>query len=106
MRSAIALLLCATATTSAGAQAVSGEVLLKEGGQPLGFTTVSILSDNRQLLTNESGKFLLLGLAPGEVRLRFKRIGFAPKDTTLQLASGDTARIRMEMTRLVIQLPA
>jgi hypothetical protein len=85
---------------------VSGQVVLKDGGQPLGFTTVSILSDNRQLLTNESGRFLLLGLAPGEVRLRFKRIGFMPKDTTFRIAAGDSARINVEMTRLAIQLPA
>ena len=85
---------------------VSGQVVLKDGGQPLGFTTVSILSDNRQLLTNESGRFLLLGLAPGEVRLRFKRIGFAPKDTAFRIAAGDTARVSVEMTRLAIQLPA
>ena len=85
---------------------VSGEILLKDSGQQLGFTTVSVLSQGTQLLTNESGKFLLLNLPPGEVRLRFKRIGFAPKDTTLTVAANDTARVRVEMTRLVIQLPA
>jgi len=108
MRPALLTVLPAFVVANAAAQGVTvtGDVLLKEGGQPLGFTTVSILSDNRQLLTNESGKFLLLGLAPGEVRLRFKRIGFAPKDTTLRLAANDSAKLRIEMTRLFIQLPA
>ena len=94
--------------TAAGAQGavVSGQVVLKEGGQPLGFTTVSILSQGTQLLTNESGKFILLNLPAGEVRIRFKRIGFVPRDTAFTLAAGDTARIRIELTRLVIQLPA
>jgi hypothetical protein len=85
---------------------VAGEILLKETGQQLGFATVSVASQGTQLLTNESGKFLLLGLPPGQIRLRFKRIGFAPKDTTLSVAANDTARLRIEMTRLVIQLPA
>src|SRR6185503_17805097 len=53
-----------------------------------------------------SGKFLLTGLAPGEVRIRFKRIGFAPRDTTVRLAANDSAQLRIEMTRLVIRLPA
>ena len=39
------------------------------------------------------------------MRLRFKRIGFVPKDTLVALAPGDTTRIRVEMTRLIIQLP-
>lgn len=59
-----------------------------------------------QLLTGESGTFMLHNLPAGEVRLRFKRIGFAPKDTALSVAANDTARIRIEMTRLAIRLPA
>jgi hypothetical protein len=107
MRLTILLLSVALATVAAGqGTAVSGQAVLKESGQPLGFTTVSILSDNRQLLTNETGKFFLPGLEPGEVRLRFKRIGFQPTDTTLRLAANDTARLLIEMKRLVIQLPA
>src|SRR4051812_31476075 len=83
---------CASPALSQTA-AISGQVVSRDGGSPLGYAAVSILSDARQLLTNESGKFLLLDLAPGDVRLRFKRIGFAPKDTTLRVAPGDTARI-------------
>ena len=101
----VALFLAAR-IASAQAATIGGQVLFKETGQPLGYTTISILSDGRQLLTNESGKFLLVGLAPGEVRLRFKRIGFVPKDTTLRATPTDTAQLKIEMTRLVIQLPA
>jgi hypothetical protein len=85
---------------------VSGQVNLKDGGQPLGYTTVSILSESRQLLTNESGKFVLLHIAPGNVRLRFKRIGFGPKDTTIRVAAGESVDLRIEMTRIALQLPA
>jgi hypothetical protein len=85
---------------------VSGQILLKEGGQPLGYTTVSVLSEGRQFLSNESGRFVLPDLAAGEVRLRFKRIGFHPRDTILRLGPSDTVLLRIEMERLVIQLPA
>ena len=43
---------------------------------------------------------------PGEVRLRFRRIGFAPKDTALVAGANDTVRVRIEMTRLALELPA
>jgi hypothetical protein len=107
MRVSIVVTAAVMSASSVVAQSatVSGEILLKETGQQLGFTTVSVLSQGTQLLTNESGKFLLLNLPPGEVRLRFKRIGFSPKDTTVTVAANDTARVRIEMTRLVIQLP-
>ena len=63
-----ALLLAASVAAAQNAT-VSGQVVLKENGQPLGYTTISILTENRQLLTSETGKFILLGLTPGDVRL-------------------------------------
>ena len=107
MRSIFVAAICAAFVTSvAAAQAVVlGEAVLKESGRPLEFTTVGVLTEGRQFLTSEKGRFQLPNLPAGELRLRFKRIGFAPHDTTLVLAAGDTARIRIEMTRLVIQLP-
>jgi hypothetical protein len=84
---------------------VRGQVVLQSYGQPLPYTTVSLLSEGIQRLTSDSGTFLLTDLPPGEVRLSFKRIGFTPKDTVLVLVPGATARIRIEMTRLAIQLP-
>lgn len=85
---------------------VIGQVMLKESETPLAYASVSVVSRETQLLTGETGRFLLRELTPGRVQLRFKRIGFAPKDTTLTLAANDTARIRIELTRLALQLPA
>jgi hypothetical protein len=95
------------ALTDARAQhaTVAGDVVLRDGGAPLGFITVSLLAQDKQFLTGATGTFLLRDLPPGEVRLRFRRIGFVPKDTTLTLAPGDTARIHIAMTQLAIQLP-
>jgi carboxypeptidase family protein len=83
---------------------VRGQVVLQGDGQPLPYTTV--ISQGTQRLTSDSGTFVLIDLPPGEVRLRFKRIGFAPKDTLVVLAPGATLRIQVEMTRLAISLPA
>ena len=85
---------------------VRGQVVLRDDGQPVPYTTVALLTQGTQRLTSDSGTFVLLDLPPGEVRLRFKRIGFVPHDTLVVLAPGETARIRVEMTRLTINLPA
>ena len=89
-----------------GQAVIAGQVVSREGGHPLGYTTIALVSRDTQLLSSDSGRFTLRNLPPGEVHLRFKRIGFSPRDTTIQLAPGDTARIRIEMSRLVIELPA
>lgn len=108
MRQAFAVIAFLLVAATAGAQdaVIAGQVFFRESGQPLGYASVSVVSRSTQLLTGESGKFLLLAVQPGQVRLRFKRIGFAPKDTTLTLAQNDTVHIRVELSRLVIQLPA
>lgn len=38
--------------------------------------------------------------------LRFRRIGFAPRDTVITVRANDTARVTVEMRRLALQLPA
>jgi len=44
-------------------------------------------------------------MSPGGINLRFRRIGFAPKDTVVDLAADDTARVVVALVRLAIQLP-
>ncbi len=84
---------------------VAGQVVARDGAQPLGFTTVAVPSHGLRMLAGEGGAFTLRGLAPGAVRLRFTRIGYAPRDTTLAVAADGTARVRIEMTRLDLRLP-
>ena len=108
MRSILGIFAFAAISPSAAhgqSSVVRGQVVLQGDGQPLPYTTVTLLSQGTQRLTSDSGTFVLIDLSPGEVRLRFKRIGFAPKDTVVLLAPGATARIRVEMARLAIRLP-
>jgi hypothetical protein len=100
----LAATLCAGTAALGQNVMVSGVAVLKDGDQPLGFTTVSIVGD-RQLLANESGQFQL-SVAPGPVSLRFTRTGYRQKDTTLTVSPNDSVLLRVEMTRLAIQLPA
>ena len=104
MRIAFLALLLPVGGLTAQAAVVAGQVFVSDAGQPLPYATVAVASQGRQLLASETGRFQL-AVPAGEVRLRFKRIGFAPKDTVFIVAAGDTARLRIEMTTLVIQLP-
>jgi hypothetical protein len=97
--------LAAPAASRAQGATVAGQVVSREGAEPLGFTTVAVPSLGLRLLASEGGAFTLRGLPPGTVRLRFTRIGYAPRDTALAVAADGTARVRVEMTRLVLRLP-
>jgi hypothetical protein len=68
--------------------------------------SVSVLPTGAERLAGENGAFTLRDLPSGEVRVRFRRIGFAPKDTAFVVGANDTVRVSIEMTRLALELPA
>ena len=108
MRAALFAAVCvSTALSAARAQnaTVVGRIVLRESGVPVASAAVSVLPNDAQRLAGEDGAFMLRDLPPGEVRLRFRRIGFAPKDTALVVGANDTAQVRIEMTRLALALP-
>lgn len=78
---------------------------VSESRAPLGLTAVSILTQGVERLADDSGVIVLHHLPPGSTALRFRRIGFAPKDTTLTLTASDTVRVSVEMRRLALELP-
>ena len=96
-----------TAVSAAHAQhaTVVGRVVVRESGEPLGYASISVLPGAEQRLAGAGGAFVLRNLPPGEIRLRFRHIGFAPRDTTLVVGANDTAQVRIEMTRLALSLP-
>ena len=102
---AVVSVVAALSPARAQTASVAGQIFARETGEPLASATISVMSQGTQLLTGEGGQFTLRNLPAGEMRLRFKRIGYVPRDTALTLGANDTARIRIEMTRLAIQLP-
>jgi hypothetical protein len=80
-------------------------VVERDGRESPGFIAVSVPAQGIQRLTNESGTIVLRDLQPGRIALRFRRIGFAAKDTVITVGANDTARISVEMERIAIQLP-
>jgi len=83
---------------------LSGQVVARDGGQPLGFIGVSVLPQGSQILSADDGTFSLT-VPAGDVHLRFRRIGYAATDTVIRLAANESARVKVDMARLVIPLP-
>lgn len=109
MRPIVFTAICVSSALSAArAQhaTVVGRVVVRESREPVTNASVSVLPNGAQQLAGENGAFTLRDLPTGEVRLRFRRIGFAPKDTALVVGANDTVRVSIEMTRLALELPA
>lgn len=92
--------------TALGTAVVVGQTTVKGSGEPLGYSVVVMPSLNRQLFTNDRGGFTLWNLSAGPLRIRFKHIGYAPRDTVVTLRDTDTLRIEIALAKLAIQLPA
>jgi hypothetical protein len=84
---------------------IVGRVVARESGEPVGYAAISVLPRGEERLAGAGGAFVLRDLPSGEVRLRVRHIGFAPKDTTLVVGANDTVQVRIEMTRLALALP-
>lgn len=109
MRPIVFATVCISTTLSAArAQhaTVVGRVVVRESGEPVGYASISVLPRGEERLASASGSFVLGNLPPGEVRLRFWRIGFAARDTALVVGANDTVQVRIEMMRLALVLPA
>jgi Carboxypeptidase regulatory-like domain len=101
----LTLLSVAAGTAHAQSATVTGQVLSDEDGQPLAFAAVTVVSAAIDRLASERGTFVLRGLPPGQVRLRIRRIGYAPKDTVLTVAANATAELLVRLDRLALRLP-
>jgi hypothetical protein len=105
MRIAALACLCLPVGSAMGQTAtVTGQVVARDGGQPLGFIGVSALPGGKQSLSADDGTFSLT-VPAGEVHLRFKRVGYATRDTVLKAGSGEAVRLTVDLARLVIPLP-
>jgi hypothetical protein len=84
---------------------VVGQVKTADTGQPLGYSVVALPSLSRQQFTSDQGGFTLWNVPAGRMVLRAKRIGYSPRDTTIDLRANDTLRLEIALSRLAIELP-
>lgn len=77
---------------------------LSDGGAPLANSLVSIPRLRVTRFTDITGGVTFADLPPGELRLQIRRLGFQPKDTTLELTAGATQTVMVTLTRVALRL--
>jgi hypothetical protein len=85
---------------------ILGEIIVRSSGAPIGYAVVGAKPDTPDRFTDANGRFVLRDIKPGKLILSAKHVGYAPFDTTFDVAAGDSVRIRIELSAIAIQLPA
>lgn len=83
---------------------IRGIVVAADNGERLGYTIVSQLPDGKEQFTSDSGTFTLIDVPAGPVRVRFRHLGFTPRDTTVTVVAAQTTTVRIALTRVVLTL--
>jgi hypothetical protein len=95
--------------TIAGAQTRRGVIagtVRDTAGTGIRGVQVEIADTDIRGVTDESGRFLLPGVWPGTVRVRARRLAFAPDSTTVTVPPGDTVQASIRLAILVPTLAA
>ena len=85
---------------------IVGRVVAKGADLPLGYSVVNVTPGAREQFTAADGRFVIRGLPRGRVTVTARHIAYAPLDTALTIAGGDTINITLALSLVTIQLPA
>lgn len=83
---------------------LAGRIVAHESGEPLAYAIVGIEGLDRGQFANDSGAFFFGELPVAAVRLRVRRLGYQPFDTTIVLPRGETTTLRVELSRVALRL--
>jgi hypothetical protein len=72
---------------------VTGVMSDSDADHPVPYGTVAIVGTERAVFADAEGRFRLGGLASGTYIVRARQIGYAPKDTTVQVAPAPTVTV-------------
>jgi len=100
-------LLAGVATPSALAAqtgTIHGAVVAADNGERLGYTVVASPPTGGERFTTDSGTFTMLDVPAGTVRLRFRHLGFTPREMTVTVAPAQTTTLRVALTRVALTL--
>jgi hypothetical protein len=89
-----------------GARNVTVRVVTALERAPLGYSVVAIPALELERFTAASGVVVMPVPAPGQVRLRVKRLGFTPKDTTITVTDAAVQSVTIALARVSFRLDA
>ena len=92
------------------AQATTGSIVgtVTEAGSGNPIVGVDVWVENTEIhaMTNQAGRFTLLGLPPGEYTVRASRLGYGLAGVAATVRTGETTQVSIELTTQVIALDA
>ena len=83
------LLLASPLVAQRGTASVEGVVSAQDGGSALSGSTVEVVGASLGVLTDESGRYTLSGIASGTVSLRYMRLGYTTLTKTITLGRNE-----------------
>jgi len=87
---------------------ITGTVTDTAGGRPLGGVEVQVVAEGERaqfgVRTDAAGKYTLGAAPAGTIRLRARIFGFAPKERTVTVTSGQTVTVDFTLSQRSIQL--
>jgi hypothetical protein len=101
----LAMIVCPLAIGAQRATIV-GEIVVKSSAVPVSYAVIGAKPGVPDRFGGVDGRFVLREVNPGKLTLTARHIGYAPLDTTFDVAAGDTVRLRLELSLITIQLPA
>ena len=94
----------AQATNPAASATIKGRVTDSESRGPIDLAEVVIVHASRPTYTDEKGRFVLEGIAPGTYTLSVTRLGFAPLRRELVVVAGADQSLELELLRNAVPL--
>ncbi|MDZ7779771.1 MAG: TonB-dependent receptor [Gemmatimonadota bacterium] len=82
---------------SAQQATITGEVVESGTRTPIAGAQVSVVGTGIGGLTNNSGRYLLTGVAPGEVTVQVQSIGYSSQERVLTVAADETAEVNFQL---------
>lgn len=98
-----AIALPAESSAQATMAALSG-IVVNEADEPVAGVELSVGRNDVTARTDSAGRFAFAAVPWGQVRLRARSLGFAPKDTLLLLQSGLAYAVRLRLVKFIPQL--
>jgi TonB-linked SusC/RagA family outer membrane protein len=83
---------------------VAGHVTDQATGLPVSGARIVLVGTNRQVVSNEDGRYVFANLPAGQVELRVVRIGYSPQNQTVGATVGGTATLDFSLAPSAIEL--
>ena len=82
---------------------IRGTITDAEGGT-LGYSVVAVLPEEHRLLTDDVGRFVINGLAPGRYHLSARHLGYLPLDTIVTVGADSAPLLDLRLTHITVRL--